>query len=59
MIRLADFEVVMLPSAELTSIAAAPFIVAALIASAGVIFIFMQASDNMNDMFPLGEEPGL
>ena len=37
----------------------APLIVAALIASVGVIFIFIHAKDIVNPMFPEGHDPGL
>src|SRR6266850_7491606 len=55
----ATFPFVILPWVERSSNAYDVLIVAALIASSGVIFILMHAREIANDMFPLGALPGL
>ena len=50
---------VILPCDSLKSIAYAPLIVAAFMASSGVIFILIQAVATTKCIFPEGEVPGL
>src|SRR4051794_32556816 len=57
--RFAFFPVAMLPAMVATSIAWAPLIVAALIASSGNNFMAMQAMEMTRFIFPDGQEPGL
>ncbi len=49
----------MLPTSEVSSIAAAPLIVAAFMASSGVIFILIHASETTMFILPEGAVPGL
>ena len=57
--KFAIFPFVILPTFSDKFIAYAPFIVAALMASSGVIFIFIQAKETTRFIFPEGDEPGL
>ena len=57
--RFAFLPIVMLPCVLDNPIAYAPFNVAALIASSGVIFILIQAVATTKFMFPEGVLPGL
>ena len=59
MMRFAFLPVVILPYCSEISIAYAPFRVAALMASSGLIFILIQARLTIKFMLPLGAEPGL
>src|SRR6476620_9926322 len=56
---LADFPLVILPWVSEIPIAYAPLMVAALIASSGVIFILIHAVATTKFMFPDGVVPGL
>ena len=57
--KFADLPRVIEPTSCCSSNAQAVLIVAALIASAGVIFILMHASEIISGIFPDGELPGL
>src|SRR5690606_18728278 len=59
MIRFAIFPTVMLPCVSESPIAYAPLMVAALMASSGVIFILMHARETTKFIFPDGVDPGL
>src|SRR4051812_19417943 len=58
-IRFAFLPRLILPTSSANSIACAPLMVAALIASSGSIFMPMQAIDTTRFILPEGDEPGL
>lgn len=59
MMILAFFPIEMLPYSLEAFMANAPLMVAALIASSGLIFILIHARLTIKFMFPLGADPGL